>query len=93
MGSVAGLERSPGEGNGNPLWYSCLGNPRDRGVGGLQFMGSRRAISDLAPKQQPLPGTVKETPLQMEISPYKQMLLLKGNSCLVLKSFFQSAVS
>ena len=22
--------RSPGEGNGNPLWYSCLGNPMDR---------------------------------------------------------------
>ena len=24
--------RSPGEGNGNPLQYSCLGNPMDRGV-------------------------------------------------------------
>ena len=23
--------RSPGEGNGNPLWYSCMGNPMDRG--------------------------------------------------------------
>ena len=27
-----GLGRSPGEGNGNPLWYSCLGNPMDRGA-------------------------------------------------------------
>ena len=27
-----GLGRSPGEGNGNPLQYSCLGNPMDRGV-------------------------------------------------------------
>ena len=27
-----GLGRSPGEGNGNPLLYSCLGNPMDRGV-------------------------------------------------------------
>ena len=26
MGSVPGLERSPGEGNGNPLQYSCLEN-------------------------------------------------------------------
>ena len=26
------LERSPGEGNGNPLQYSCLGNPTDRGA-------------------------------------------------------------
>ena len=24
--------RSPGEGNGHPLWYSCLGNPMDRGT-------------------------------------------------------------
>ena len=30
--SIPGLGRSPGEGNGNPLQYSCLGNPRDRGV-------------------------------------------------------------
>ena len=28
MGSIPGLGRSPGEGNGNPLWYSCLENPR-----------------------------------------------------------------
>ena len=27
----AGLRRSPGEGNGNPLQYSCLGNPMVRG--------------------------------------------------------------
>ena len=26
-GSIPGLERAPGEGNGNPLQYSCLGNP------------------------------------------------------------------
>ena len=31
-GSISGLGRSPGEGNGNPLQYSCLGNPMDRGV-------------------------------------------------------------
>ena len=30
--SVPGLGRSPGEGNGNPLQYSCLGNPMDRGA-------------------------------------------------------------
>ena len=32
MGWVLGLARSPGEGNGNPLQYSCLGNPMDRGA-------------------------------------------------------------
>jgi len=31
-GSVPGSGRSPGEGNGNPLQYSCLGNPVNRGV-------------------------------------------------------------
>ena len=30
-GSIPGLGRSPGEGNGNPLQYSCLENPMDRG--------------------------------------------------------------
>ena len=30
-GSIPGLERSPGEGNGNPLLYSCLENSIDRG--------------------------------------------------------------
>ena len=29
--SIPGLGRSPGEGNGNPLQYSCLENPMDRG--------------------------------------------------------------
>ena len=31
-GSVPGLGRSPGEGHGNPLQYSCLENPMDRGA-------------------------------------------------------------
>ena len=30
-GSIPGSERSPGEGDGYPLLYSCLGNPMDRG--------------------------------------------------------------
>ena len=32
MGWILELGRSPGEGNGNPLQYSCLGNPVDRGA-------------------------------------------------------------
>ena len=31
-GLIPGLRRSPGEGNGNPLQYSCLENPMDRGT-------------------------------------------------------------
>jgi len=29
LGSISGLGRSPGEGNGTPLQYSCLENPKD----------------------------------------------------------------
>ena len=32
VGSIPGSGRSPGEGNGNPLQYSCLRNPMDRGT-------------------------------------------------------------
>ena len=31
-GSIPGLDRYPGGGNGNPLQYSCLENPKDRGA-------------------------------------------------------------
>ena len=32
LGSISGSGRSPGEGNGNPLQYSCLENPMDGGA-------------------------------------------------------------
>ena len=48
--SVPGWGRSPGGGNGNPLHYSCLGNPMDRGA--WQSIGSQRIGQDLATKQQ-----------------------------------------
>ena len=32
VGLIPGWGRSPGEGNGNPFQYSCLGNPKDRGA-------------------------------------------------------------
>ena len=45
-GLIPGLGRSPGEGNGNPLQYSCLENPMDREPGGLQSTGSQRVGHD-----------------------------------------------
>ena len=40
LNSIPGLGRAPGEGNGNPLQYSCLKNPMTvEGSGGLQSMG------------------------------------------------------
>ena len=51
LGSIPGSRRSPGEGNGNPLQYSCLENPVDRGSwieesGRLQSMGLHRVRRD-----------------------------------------------
>ena len=46
LGSIPGSGRSPGEGNGNPLQYSCLENPTDREPGMLQPMGSQRVGPD-----------------------------------------------
>ena len=51
-GSIPGLGRSLREGNGNPLQYSCLGNPMHRGALGLQTMGLPGAGHDLETKQQ-----------------------------------------
>ena len=43
LGSIPALGRSPGEGNGYPLQYSCLENPMDRGAWwAIQSMGSQR---------------------------------------------------
>ena len=42
VGSVLGSGRSPGEGNGNPLQYSCLENSMTEKLGGLQFMELQR---------------------------------------------------
>ena len=41
-GSIPGSERSPGEGNSNPLQYSCLENSMDKEPGGLQSTGLQR---------------------------------------------------
>ena len=40
-GSIPGSGRSHGEGNGNPLQYSCLGNPMDRGAWGATPWGHK----------------------------------------------------
>ena len=45
-GSIPGSGTSSGEGNGNPLQYSCLENPMDREACGLQPMGSQRVRHD-----------------------------------------------
>ena len=49
LSSILGLGRSPGKGNGNPLRYSCLGNPMDREAWWAIFYGvtmSQTRLSD-----------------------------------------------
>ena len=48
MASVPGLGRSSGEGNGNPLWCSCLGNPMDRGVWRATIHGVAKSWTGLS---------------------------------------------
>ena len=45
-GLIPGLGSSPGEGNGNPLQYSCLENSMDIGAFRLQSVGSQRVGQD-----------------------------------------------
>ena len=45
-GSIPGLGRSLGGGNGNPLQYSCLENPTDRGAWKATFHGVERVGHD-----------------------------------------------
>ena len=54
---VSGLGRSPGEGNGNPLQYFCLGNPMDRGAWWATVHGVTRVEHNLETKP---PTTIKQ---------------------------------
>ena len=56
-GLIPGSERSPGEGNGNPLQYSCLENPMDRGAWRATVHEVARVRHDLATKP---PTTILE---------------------------------
>ena len=47
-GSIPGLERSPGEGNGNPLQYSCLENLMDRGAWPAPVHGVAKSWTQLS---------------------------------------------
>ena len=48
LGSIPGLGRYPGEGNGNPLQYSCLENPMDRGAGWATVHGVAKSWTRLS---------------------------------------------
>ena len=47
MSLIPGLGRSPGEGHGNPLQYSCLENPMDKGPWQVKFHGAAQSRTRL----------------------------------------------
>ena len=53
LGLIPGLGRSHGEGNGNPLQYSCLENPMDREAWWATVHGATRVGHDLTTKPPP----------------------------------------
>ena len=56
QGSASGSGRSPGEGNGNPLQYSCLGKAMDRGAWWAIIHGVEE--SEMAKQQKPFPAKI-----------------------------------
>ena len=72
-GSIPGLGRYPGEGNGYPLQYPCLKNSMDRGAW-LQSMGSQRVRHDWATNTFTLPH-------------YAWLLFLSSSLCRNVPSF------
>ena len=48
LGSIAGSGKSPGEGNGNPFQYFCLGNPINRGAWQATFHGVTKSQTQLS---------------------------------------------
>ena len=52
LGSIPGLGRSPGEGNGNPIQYSCLENPMDSGAWWATVHGVEKSQTRLSDKKK-----------------------------------------
>ena len=80
--SIPGSERSPGEGNGNPLQYSCLENPLNRGAWWATVHGVARVRHDLVTEQQN-----NNDVLQIET---QQNLSLGIQECVFWKSFIST---
>ena len=80
MDLISGLGRCPGEGNGNPLQYSCLKNPMDRGAWWARAQGFP---GGLVVKNPPAMQDIQETwvralgwedPLEEEMAPRSSIL-------------------
>ena len=70
LGSIPGLGRSPGEGNGNPLQYFCLENPMDRGTWWSTLHGATRVRHDIATKPSSIYFTHDSVYISMLLSQF-----------------------
>ena len=70
-GSIPPSGRSPGEGNGNPLQYSCLGNPMDRGVWWAPVHGVTRLSAQAPLISSTQPDLEPEAVIQNSLCPEK----------------------
>ena len=76
---IPGLGRSPGEGYGNPLHYSCLENPTDRGAWQTTVHGVARVGPNLATK--PPSGHKKDLTFRNENNYIQGYKYVDGNNC------------
>ena len=92
-GLIPGLGRSPGEGNGNPFQYSCLGNPSDRGtwwatVHGVTRVGLQQLKSDKKEWNlfacSEFTSEIEQSMLHSSLIVVKTLFNLLGDCCCIL---------
>ena len=85
MGSIFGSRRPPGEGNDNPLKYSCLENPMDREGWWATVYGVTRVRHDLMTKRPP-PPALKNPP---SLKGWKTLMDFKEKKCPIIFTWSQ----
>ena len=87
MSSIPGLGRSPGGGHGNPLQYSCLENPIDRGTWRATVHGFARVGHNLVTK--PPPVRTHSKPSGTKVRPFSPGKFINVHPlCLLLLPLF-----
>ena len=86
MGSIFGSRRPPGEGNDNPLQYSCLENPMDGEAWWATVYGVTRVRHDLMTKPPPPPPALKNSP---SLKGWKALMDFKEKKCPIIFTWSQ----
>ena len=92
MGLIPGLGRSPGEGSGNPLQYSSLENPMDRGAWRAPVHGVTKSQTRLSNETTMYPSNII-SPFPIPLSSHNHHLPLKSLFYLLIYSFIYSFVA